>query len=256
MAGGGWGRQSRERAHGPWEFDFAPCPHAGSTAPLPCFSDPCARTSGVFFTAVPGAKDCRQGALRSSRERPAQGAAGRRAGLRHQLHGGPAARPLVRLAHQGHPRGAPAAVPKTDLGAQLPQLMGRGPPFAKYLSASRGSRTQRRPAGRPRAGRHPRGCARGRCRMPPAPLSRSRRCWDPSVPSGLLGFWPKASSTSQKTNRGPKLTGLPSPSRLASERHACGVDRAEGNPAFPREDAPDGGWFGPWTCCCVLRKEL
>lgn len=96
------------------------------------FSDAPARTSGVLFAAVPGAKDFGPGALRSPRERPAPGAAGRRAGLRRQLHRGPPARPLLHLAHQGHPRGAAAALPETDRRAQLPQLMGLALRFAKY----------------------------------------------------------------------------------------------------------------------------
>lgn len=113
--------------------------------PLPCFSATRARTSRVFFfTAVPGAKDFRQGALSSPREPPTQGAAGRQPGLRHQLHRRPPARPLLGLAHQSHPRGAPEAVPETDHHAELPQLIGLALQICQ-VSASRGSKTKRKP---------------------------------------------------------------------------------------------------------------
>lgn len=105
-------------------------------------SDAHAWPSGVFFlTAVPGAKDFRQGALRSSWEPPTQGAAGRRAGLRHQLHRRPPAWPLLGFSHQSDPRGAPPAFPETDRRAELPQLIGLALQICQ-VSASRGSKTK------------------------------------------------------------------------------------------------------------------
>lgn len=105
------------------------------------FSDACAWTSRVFFTAVPGAKDFRQGALCSSRKPPAQGAARCGADLHHQLHRRPPTRPLFGFTHQSNPRGAAPAFPETDRRAELPQLIGLTLQICQ-VSASCGSKTK------------------------------------------------------------------------------------------------------------------
>lgn len=132
-----------------WEVDgehqMPVCLWSSLLFPCVCrgFSDTCARTSGVFITAVPGAKDFRSGALSSSREPPSQGAVGCWIGLPHQFHGRPPAQPLLSLSHQSDPRGAPPALAKADRRAELPQLISLALHICQ-VSASCGSKTKRK----------------------------------------------------------------------------------------------------------------